>query len=147
MANLGREFDASKVEPSQSMELMPAGEYTAAIVSSEMMASKNNSNNHYLKLKFQIIDGEQKGRVIFSNLNLINSNETAVSIAQRDLSAICHAVGVLNIQDSEELHDKPLNIKIGIKPAQDGYDAQNEIKGYLSKKIIKTETTNQPWKV
>ncbi|CAN8138802.1 hypothetical protein THIOSC15_1140001 [uncultured Thiomicrorhabdus sp.] len=46
------------------------------------------------------------------------------------MSAICHAVGVLQASDSQQLHDRPMNIKVGIQPARDGYEASNSIKGY-----------------
>ena len=77
-----------------------------------------------------MIDGEHQGRVIFTNLNLDNPNPKAVEIAQKDLAQICHAVGVMAPDDSTELHDKPLQAKVTIRPARDGYDAQNEVKGY-----------------
>lgn len=122
-------FDATQVEPTQAYELLPAGTYPAFITESDFMPTKNGSGS-YLKLKFQIIEGEYTGRVLFTNLNLDNPNKTAVEIAQRDLSAICHAVGVLQASDSQQLHDRPMMIKVGIQPAKNGYEASNQIKGY-----------------
>lgn len=122
-------FDATQVEPTQAFELLPAGTYAAFITESDFTPTKNGSGS-YLKLKFQIIEGDHTGRVLFTNLNLDNPNKTAVEIAQRDLSAICHAVGVLQASDSQQLHDRPMMIKIGIQPARNGYEASNQIKGY-----------------
>ena len=53
-----------------------------------------------------------------------------MEIAQRQLSAICRCVGVLHPKDSKELHDKPLVISVGIRPAKDGYEESNTIKGF-----------------
>lgn len=122
-------FDATQVEPTQAFEPLPAGTYAAFITESDFTPTKNGLGS-YLKLKFQIIEGEYTGRVLFTNLNLDNPNKTAVEIAQRDLSAICHAVGVLAPNDSQQLHDRPMMIKVGIQPAKDGYEASNAIKGY-----------------
>jgi hypothetical protein len=122
-------FDATQVEPTQAFEPLPAGTYAAFITESDFTPTKNGLGS-YLKLKFQIIEGEYTGRVLFTNLNLDNPNKTAVEIAQRDLSAICHAVGVLQASDSQQLHDRPMMIKVGIQPARDGHEASNSIKGY-----------------
>lgn len=122
-------FNAETVEPQGSFDPIPAGWYTGMIVSSEMKQTKNG-NGQYLQLRIDVIEGEHEGRVIFDRLNLINDNQTAVEIAQRQLSAICRAVGVMQPRDSADLHDKPLRVKLSIRPAGNGYDASNEVKAY-----------------
>ena len=121
------DFNATKVEPMNDFSPIPTGEYTAVITASDMKDTKSGSGK-YLQLTYQIVDGEYKNRLIFENINLINSNEVAVQIAQKTLSSICHAVGVLHPKDSNELHDKPLMIKVGIRPASGEYGEQNIIK-------------------
>lgn len=122
-------FNAEQVEPQQSFEPIPAGWYTCMITDSEMKPTKNGAGE-YLQLRLDVIEGQNEGRVIFDRLNLNNQNQTAVEIAQRQLSAICRAVGVMTPNDSTELHDKPLSVKVSIRPAGNGYDASNEIKAY-----------------
>lgn len=134
MANLsalmnGQQFDANQVEPNAAYEPMAAGFYPMMITDSEMKDSK--SGGQYLKLTIEVCDGKMKGRKVFSNLNLVNSNQQAVDIARRDLSAICHAVNVLTPQDTQELHYKPFVGKVKVSPAQNGYDASNDMAGYL----------------
>lgn len=121
-------FNAQEVEPQSSFDPIPAGEYTAMITDSEMKPTKNGAGE-YLQLVFDICDGEHEGRKVFARLNLNNPNQTAVEIAQRELSAICHAVGVLTPNDSSDLHDKPMTIKVKIRQSP-GYDPQNEISAY-----------------
>lgn len=121
-------FDASAIEPSTSYDLLPAGTYTAMITASEMKPTKTGGER--LNLTFQVAEGEHQGRLVWAGLNLKNSNEQAVQIAMRELSAICRAVGVLTPKASSELHDKPLKIKVKVRPAQNGYDASNEVSGY-----------------
>lgn len=122
-------FNAEQVEPQQSFEPIPAGWYTCMITDSEMKPTRNGAGE-YLQLRMDVIDGQHEGRVIFDRLNLNNQNQTAVEIAQRQLSAICRAVGVMTPNDSTELHDKPLSVKVSIRPAGNGYDASNEVKAY-----------------
>ena len=122
-------FDASQVEPSTPREVIPAGWYKAVITKSEEKPTKAQTGS-YLQLSLEIIEGEHQGRVISDRLNLNNPNATAVEIAQRTLSAICRAVGVMTPRNSEDLHDKPLMVKVKVKPASGDYGASNEIDGY-----------------
>ena len=122
-------FNAAEVEPQGSFEPIPAGWYTAMITDSEFKPTKNGTGE-YLQLRIDIIEGEYENRVLFDRLNLNNPNQTAVEIAQRQLSAICRAVGVMTPQDSNDLHDKPLKVKVKIRPAGNGYEASNEVAAY-----------------
>lgn len=131
MANLNG-FDAEKVEPNTAFEVIPAGKYIAAITASEMADNKAGTGQ-FLKLTFQILEGNHKGRTLFSRLNLSNPNEQAVQIAQGELSAICRAVGVLRPKDSTELHNLPLQITVKCKKREDTGEDSNEIKGYAKK--------------
>jgi DhnA family fructose-bisphosphate aldolase class Ia len=49
-------------------------------------------------------------------------------IAQEQLSAICHATGVLKLTNSALLHNKPMLVKLSIKQST-GYEPQNDIEG------------------
>ena len=131
MANLNG-FDASQVEPTASFDPIPAGKYLAAITESEMKPTKNGSGS-YLQMTFTVLDGEFKNRVLWARLNLNNPNATAVKIARSELSAICHAVGVLQPRDSVELHNIPLLITVKVKKREDTGELTNEIKGYEPK--------------
>ena len=131
MANLNG-FNAHEVEPDASFEAIPAGKYLAAITESEMKPTKNGSGS-YLQLAFTILDGEYKNRILWARLNLNNPNATAVKIARSELSAVCHAVGVMQPRDSVELHNLPLVITIKLKKREDTGELVNEIKGYARK--------------
>ena len=126
MARFDTSFDATSVEPTTPYELLPAGTYRAQIVESEMRVTKNGMGR-FLWLMLDILDGEHKGRKLFDQLNLVNPNPTTVEIAQRTLSAICHATGKLQVNDSEELHLIPLTIQVKVKPPKNGYGESNAI--------------------
>lgn len=129
MAFLGGTFDATQVQPGGQSDVIPAGDYKVMISDSEMVQTKSGSGS-FLKLTLQVIDGPHQGAVIFDRLNLVNTNLKAVEIAQRTLSAICHAIGVLQVQDSAQLHNRPLLARVAYREAQGEYGASNEIKGY-----------------
>jgi len=139
------DFDASTVEPQSDFAPLPTGEYTVIITQSEMKDTKTGSGK-YLQLTYQVVDGDFKNRLIFDRLNIQNANETAQQIAQKALSSICRAIGVMHPKDSEELHDKPLVVKVGIRPASGEYGESNIVKGYapIGAKQIKTGG-KKPW--
>lgn len=130
MANLDG-FDATQVAPAEDFSPIPAGDYLAMMIDSEMKPTKAG-NGEYLNCALEIIDGAHKGRRLWDRLNLRNQNETAVKIAQGTLSAICHAVGVLRPKDSVELHGKPMLVKVVLEERDDKPGSwRNEVKGYL----------------
>ncbi|TWU38657.1 hypothetical protein Q31b_37350 [Novipirellula aureliae] len=142
-------FDANQVEPTNSLEPIPAGKYVAVITDSEMKPTKAGTGQ-YLQLTFEIIDGEFKGRLLWVRLNLDNPNETAVQIAQAELSAICRAAGVMIAKDSQELHSLPMVISVRLKRRIDTGDMQNEIRGYSATATApvadSAPASTAPWK-
>jgi hypothetical protein len=89
-----------------------------------------SGNGEGLKLTFEIIDGQFKGRRVWENLNIRHSNEDTQRIAQSQLSALCHAVNVIKLLDTAALHFKPVRINVTVREAQGIYKASNNIKGY-----------------
>jgi hypothetical protein len=124
-------FDANAVEPQQSMEPLPAGWYRAVITASEEKPTKAQTGS-FLMMTLEVIEGQHQGRKVFERLNLNNPNATAVEIAQRTLSSICRAVGVMTPRNSSDLHDKPFMVKLAVKPADGQYSASNDIKEYAA---------------
>lgn len=123
-------FDANAIQPDTSFDPIPAGWYNAIIDESEMKPTRDGSGA-YLALRFNIIDGQYAGRKVFTRLNLRNQNPVAQDIAQKQLSSICHAVNVLNVQDSSQLHALPLQIRVKVTNDPTGqYEPSNEISGY-----------------
>jgi len=127
MANLGTTFDATAIEPDQPLEALPPGKYTAQIVSSDMRLTKDGTGQ-YLYLEIDVLDGSCKGRKLFDRLNLVNANSQTVEIAQRTLSAICHATGRMHVQDSDELHLIPFLAVVTVQPPKNGYGETNRIR-------------------
>lgn len=128
MGNLAG-FNAEEVQPQDNFEPLPAGWYQVIITDSEMKPTKDQKGE-YLQLEYTVIAGEHEGRKCWDRLNLQNQNQTAVEIAQRSLSSICRAVGVMAPNDSTELHDRPFEVKLSVRPAKGEYEPSNDVKGY-----------------
>jgi hypothetical protein len=122
-------FDSTNVPQSESMDAIPAGWYNAAIDQSEMKPTKDGVGA-YLETRFNVLDGQYANRKVFTRLNLRNANPVAQEIAYKQLSSICHAVGVIQVADSQQLHGLPLKIKVKVRAAQGDYEASNEISAF-----------------
>jgi hypothetical protein len=121
-------FNAAETAPEMGFKPVPVGTYRMAIVESEQKENKAQTG-HYIKFKFQIIEGEHKGRSVTTFLNLDHPKAQVVQIAQGELSCICHAVGVLSPQATEDLHNIELDVELGMSKDQNG-EMQNKIKKY-----------------
>ena len=125
-------FDANNVEPNAPREPIPAGWYKAVISGSEEKPTKAQTGS-YLQLTIEVIEGDHAGRKVIDRLNLNNPNATAVDIAKRTLSSICRAVGIMTPRNASELHDKPMMVKVKVKPGDATYGASNEVDDYQPK--------------
>lgn len=124
------QFDASRVAPDEGRgDPVPPGWYVAAMEKSEMKPTKDGVNM-MLACSFAILDGQYKGRKFFFNFNLQHTNPQTVSIAYAQLSAVCHAVQLLQVNDSSELHGRPLKVKLKVRPAEGQYAAANDVEAF-----------------
>lgn len=122
-------FDTRTVEPGQSYDPIPKGWYIAHVEESNIVQTKSGTGS-YLKTKFVVLDGEYKGRAVFQNFNIMNSNKQAEEIARRQLADLGRAVNVIQIQDSQQLHGIPLKIKVAVRKGEGEFNDQNVIKDY-----------------
>lgn len=129
-------FSSEGVERNNSYEPIPNGDYPVIISESIFKHPKgpygeaDKSKPTYLELKVQIIDGEFKGRTVFDRLHLNNPSDTTRKIAKGTMAGILDSLGMTAINDSSELHNRPMMAKIVVKPASGEWSAGNEVKGY-----------------
>jgi hypothetical protein len=121
-------FNAEEVEPA-NFDPLPEGKYQVVVSASEMKPTQKH-DGAYLELELTVIDGAYSNRKVRARLNLANPSQAAVKIARQQLSALCRAVGVLTINDSAELHNRPLLIYVVCKPRGDGNGLTNEVRSF-----------------
>lgn len=124
-------FNANDVDPSSGVGPDPefVGWHKFHITDSENKIAKSG-RGEYLQLVAEVLEGKFRGCKLWIRLNLVNENQTAVEIAYRELSAICHATGVMQVTDSVQLHNKPFMINVTYKPATEKTQGGNEANGY-----------------
>jgi len=132
MAQLDQAFDSGQHDDMQSgFDPLPKDDYLAKIVESDVKVTAKKDGK-YIKLKFKILQGEFKGRFVWTNINIVNPNPVAVEIAQKELATLCRACGKGAIQDTQELHETPFMMKLKITPAKGDYPAGNSPIGYYA---------------
>ena len=121
-------FDASQVPEQQDFSALPEGQYVVIAIASEMKPTRTGTGE-FLQFTLEVLDGPFKGRKIWDRMNLKNQNQTAVDIANRQLAAMCRAVGVIKPRESAELHNKPLLATVAVE-VDDRKRESNVIKKY-----------------
>ena len=138
MVDLGN-FDASQVDPSSDFEPLPEGIYTVMIVSSETKPTKAGTG-HYLEMKLAVCNMEKyNGYALWVRLNLDNPSEKAMEIANKELSAICHAVGVLKPGNTDALENIPFDVRVVVEKRKDNDQLANRISSFLPRGAKKDE--------
>jgi len=130
MARLPSAFNAKDNEKMGDFTPIDPGVYVAQIVKSEMKDVKSNAQHKYLQLDFEVLQGDAKGRKLYVRLNLVNSNQQTVDIAFKELASICEACGIPIMEDSEQVHNVPMEVNVVFIPQKAQYSAKNEIKSY-----------------
>lgn len=125
-------FDANDYQPMGEYTPIPAGDYKAVATAREWKTTKAGTGER-LVFTWQIVEGEHKERILVVGLNLRNPNDTAVRIANSELSSICRACGVMNPNDSAELLNHPVILTVVVEERNDKPGVfRNEIKSYAS---------------
>lgn len=125
-------FNAAEVQPS-SFEAIPTGTYEAVISNSESRPMKSG-NGMGFNLEFEIISGECKGRKVFAWITFEHrTSPDAQRIGREQLSAICRAVGVTQLNDTAQLHNLPLHIVVALDKSD---PTRNIIKGFKAVKSV-----------
>lgn len=127
-------FNAQTVAPNIPLEPVPSAIYDVIMTASEEKGVKDSdpAGQTYYEFEYTITLGDYKGRKLYDRLNIKNANAKAVEIAYGTLSAICHVTGVLMLNNTAELHNKPMKINVIKAPRGDDKTRfTNEIRGYL----------------
>ncbi|MBU2713801.1 DUF669 domain-containing protein [Zooshikella harenae] len=131
MANLG--FSTQAYDPNINFFTpIPAGDYLAMIDKADVKMNKAGTG-HYIAFSYIILEGQYAERRVFDNQNISHPNQQAENIGRRAISAIGQALGNPNVQDSDQLLNQPLVIKVTIRNNKQSNEPENVIRGWASK--------------
>lgn len=136
MAALGKKYTAGDVDTTQTdYDDLPAGVYKLEMEASDIIETGEENARTGVGLKYtsNVIEPEElAGRKFFGFINLENKNPQAQEIGQKEFARLRRAVGVDEIDDSEELHFRAYYAKInwGKPNEKRDRDANMEVKKY-----------------
>jgi hypothetical protein len=116
-------------ESDRSYDPVPPGWYAARIHSAEVKDTKAG-NGQYIAVRYDIVGPSHQGRVIYGNLNIRNPNAKAEQIGRQQLGELMRAIGLAEIQDTDQLIGGTCEIKLDVKAAEGDYAARNEVRGW-----------------
>lgn len=123
-------FNSSTVEPQQSFDPIPKGWYDLMIEEVELKPTKAGTGS-YLSLRLKVQEGEFANRVVFDMITYSNPSQQAVEIGHRKLSALCRALGIVELTSTDILENRIVAGKVGIRIDKTGeYDPQNDVREY-----------------
>lgn len=130
MARLDIGFSADELPESRGdYEPLPEGWYSAEIGDAEIRVTKDNTGQ-YIRCRYNITGPTKAGRVVFGNLNIMNKSQKAEEIGRQQLGELMRSVGIGRLEDTDQLIGCPLQIKLSVRPAENGYAAQNDVRGF-----------------
>lgn len=126
------QFNSAAVEPTEEFKPVPAGEYDFLIEKVELKPTKAG-NGSYLNLQLKIQGSQYNNRVVFDMITYENPNPQAVEIGHRKLSGLCRAAGIVQLSDTQQLVNRIVAGKVGIREDKTGqYEPSNDVKMYKS---------------
>lgn len=134
------------------LEVIPAGFYQAVIVESggrpeneltcpDGLVATKNGKGRYLPFRFEIIEGEMKGRQLTKCFNMENVNPLAVQIAQKEMRELLKAIGwdfvakPFGPDETNEVHMIPLTIQVAVEEDKQSGEPRNNIKRFHARRI------------
>lgn len=131
MAFLNETFSVDTLPQSTggNFDPLPAGWYNVAIAGAELKPTRDQTGQ-YIAVRYDVTGPTHQGRVVFANINIRNQNPKAEEIGRQQLGELMRAIGLSTVQDTDQLIGGHLQIKLAIRPAQNGYEASNDVKGF-----------------
>lgn len=126
MANFG--FDPGEYKDPQGGNFtpVPAGRYfVKGIVADGIDTS---SGGEMIKARFEITQGDLKGRLIFQNFNVVNASAQAQTIARELLSSWARACGKPKAMDTDLLLHIEVQADVYVQPAKGQYGPSNQVR-------------------
>lgn len=128
-------FKTGSVPPrDNSFDILPKGWYQYVITESNVRAI---DNGEMLELTFECQTQGFRGRKVWGRLCHKHTNAKTQLIAQQQLDELCRVLGIDDLRDTVQLHNKPfqgftkIRLGEGINPKTGRkYDDSNEVTGF-----------------
>ena len=138
------QFNANQYDPNQGFGIHPPASKVPFTITGTAIKENSKKTGGYLSVEFTSTQG-----VITQNYNIHNDNPKAVEIAYGQLSALCRAVGIYQIDGNNEcaaLRGGKGLMDVGYQKGEEPDPAHPERKGYTELKRVYDINGNDPSK-
>lgn len=141
------QFNSQQYEPKYGGGLgnFPPAKKMKVIIFESELKNTAKGDGGYLQFLLRCVEGPLAGSEGFDNLNLHNQNAQTVKIANNQLSAYCHVLGVYQFNDTAQLHNIPFLIDVDWQKGQEPSQAKPE-GGYTQVTALYDANGNPPGK-
>lgn len=137
-------FNANQYEPNQGFGIHPPAQKVPFTITGTAILETKDKTGGYLKVEFTSPQG-----MVTQNYNINNQNAKAVEIAYGQLSALCRAVGIYQIDGNNEcaaLRGGKGLMDVGYQKGEEPDPAFPDRKGYTELKKVYDLSGNDPSK-
>lgn len=137
-------WDLSDVKEEGKRELIPTGIYKLAVMDAELKDSKNGGQ--YIKVKMKVLGGENDGRFVWTNFNVVNQNEKAANIGKAQLKRLMVQGGKENpevLSHVSELQGLVVMAEITEAGGNNGYGPSNHVSKFTA--VDKSDSEDLPF--
>lgn len=132
-------YNPKKVEAQTEFDALPAGDYAMIATEGEIKDTKA-MNGKYVQFTNEVIEGQYKGRKLWTRFNVVNPNDKAVQIGRSQLKQFAESIKNPDANDVSAFLNKPFVGKVTMKnDAQHG--ASNDVKGFKPYGVQETGAT------
>ena len=130
MAFLEQSIVLEELPESSGFDPIPDGWYQATVASADYRDTKGGDGK-YIVVQFSVTGPSFQGRTVWTNFNIRNPSPKAEEIGRGQLRAMLEAAHfTAHLNDTDQLLGLGLQIKVTTRAAKDGYDPQNDVKGF-----------------
>ena len=135
MVALPRVINVEEEAGGNSLPLIPSGQYQALIMNSELKPTK--AGGQMVVFYIFITHGEYAHTEFKEYVNIINKSEEAVRIGCQTIANIGKAIGISSVSTTEQLHNKPLMIEVGVENGKEWIDKDGVVRDGKDKSVLK----------
>ena len=107
-------------------ELLPPGVYPVACTRARVTTSKNNPSTKMAELEETIIDGDGKGRKVWSRYVVAHEKSEVMARGRRDLATAARVYGVAG-DDLADFVGRECLASVAVEAGKDGYADRNKV--------------------
>ena len=121
-------FDQSN-QTQAGFDPVPQGWYRVQIKQVEICATKAGTGK-YIKLRLDVEGPSHAGRVVFTNINVVNPNQTAQEIGQALFASLLTSAGLSSPKDSAQLIGASVEAQVIVEAAQGDFGPRNGVRSF-----------------